>query len=75
MLKNSITFPLESGRPRLVSAIGTASTCPPRLWLVMLGKLFPGYGTLFQVALIRTSIFGTVYDARPLKFVCHPDSR
>src|SRR5688500_15210817 len=75
MFRNSIGSPLESGRPRLVSTIGTASTCPPILWLVTLGKLLPGYGTLFHVALSSTSIFGTLYDARPLRFVCHPDSR
>src|SRR5687767_6197688 len=75
MFRNSITLPLESGRPRLVSAIGTASTCPPRLWLVMLGKLLPGYGTLCHVPLSRTSILGMLYEASPLMFVFHPDSR
>src|SRR4030095_1028862 len=59
----------------LVSAIGTARTCAPRLWLVTLGKLFPGYGTLCHVPLSSTSTFGTVYDARPLMFVSHHDSR
>jgi hypothetical protein len=72
-----MTLPLASGRPRLDGATGgkNTSACPPMLWLVTLGKLLPGYGTLFHVALSRMSTFGTVYDARPFRFVCHPDSR
>src|SRR5689334_22593790 len=75
MLTNSMALPLESGRPRFVWAIGTISACAPRLWLATLGKLEPGYGRLCHVALSRTSIFGTLYDASPLTLVRKPDSR
>ncbi len=45
------------------------------LWLCTDGNSFPGYGRLRNVPLISTSIFGTVYVARPFTFVFHPDSR
>src|SRR5437867_12239468 len=75
MLKNSMGKPLESGRPRVVWTCGARSTCPPRLWLATAGTLFPGYGTLWNAVLRRTPIFGAVYEASPLTFVSHPDSR
>ena len=73
-------MPLESGRPRLVLSTpgiprNNASVWPPRLWLCTEGNSFPGYGRLLNVPLTSTSIFGTVYEASPLMFVFHPDSR
>src|SRR6476619_7458128 len=75
MFTNSIGIPLESGRPRLVWNSGAMIAEAPRLWLVTLGKLLPGYGTLWNVLERSTSILGSVYDPNPLTLVWNPDSR
>src|SRR5436190_22923329 len=74
MLKNWTGPAPENGLPRLVS-LNSKNAVPPRLWLVMDGKLPPGYGRLWNVPLTSTSILGTLYDASPLTFVCQPDWR
>src|SRR5262245_6581761 len=80
MLRNWIGMPLDSGRPRVVLSTpgmprNNARVWAPRLWLCTDGNSFPGYATLLSVPLTSTSIFGTVYEASPLRFVFHPDSR
>src|SRR5215831_10230119 len=76
MLKNWTGAAPEKPRanPTLVSP-DSRNAVPVRLWFVMDGKFPPGYGRLWNVPLMSTSTFGTLYDARPFRFVSQPDSR
>src|SRR5262249_24009958 len=77
--RNSTVLPLPNGRLRLVvlttPGMLSASAWPPQLWLWVDGNSFPAYGRLRNVPLTSMSIFGTLYVASPLMFVCQPDSR